>query len=680
MNIKKWEVNKVNRERAAYIMKKYGVASLPAVLLEGKNFEDDSEILEFLSEAPNFSDPFLIKDMEKAVDRIDRALNDSEKICVYGDYDADGVTSSAVLFSYLESVGADVFYYIPDRETEGYGLNVGAVEKLRSMDTDLIITVDNGISAYKEVELANSLGMDVIVTDHHAVPEKMPNAKAILNPHRSDDGSPYKEFSGVGVVFKLIMALEKDGLSVEELLDLYSDLCALGTIADVVSLTGENRMLVREGLKRLNNDTRPGLAALREKLGLSEKYISSTSVAFNIAPKINACGRLGSANRAVELFLTEDFSHARIRADELMEENDARKELETEILSQAVKRIESDPDIKNRRILIVDGKDWHPGVIGIAAARLKDLYGKPAVVISCSNGVGKGSGRSIEGYALCDAIAYCKDLLTVFGGHPMAAGLSLPEFNIPEFREKMNEYAYMLEEKYFPTLRISCALNPAKLNIDMALSLPCLEPFGTDNPSPLFGLFDVELKRIVPLSGGKHIKIFVSKNSPEIPILFFGVTPEEFPYETGDMINAAVTLGVNEFNGNRELNLYGKDICFSKVDYERLLESKRVCDDYMAGVDLTDQMRSELAVTRDDFAVVYRFLKSHNGFEYLPDVLYYRLSDQNISLGKLMLVLEAMKQLGLVEINSTPVKMNIKMIENPPKVNILSAPILTKLV
>ena len=430
--MKKWVLSNVDKQRVLRISKKFGVPTVPSILLDAMNFESDEELVEFIDEGAELTNPFLITDMDIAVMRISDAIENNEKICVYGDYDADGVTSTALLYSYLSSIDADVMYYIPSRENEGYGMNKGAVDILKQHEIDLIVTVDNGISAYDEIEYANSLGIDVIVTDHHTPPEKMPNAVAIVNPHRKDDISPFKHFSGVGIAFKLVMALEDDNLDMEYLLDCYSDIVALGTIGDVVSLTGENRILVREGIKRINSNSRLGIAELRRAAGCDKKEISAGNIAFTLVPRINAGGRLGLCHKAVNLLITENQDEAREIAEELNEDNIERKEIEQEILRSVEKTLEEDDSIKYQKILVIAGEGWHQGVIGIAASRIKDKYGKPTIIITYDGESAKGSGRSIEGFAMCDGVAYCKDLLTVFGGHPMAAGLSMKTENIDE--------------------------------------------------------------------------------------------------------------------------------------------------------------------------------------------------------------------------------------------------------
>lgn len=676
--MKKWVVSPLNKENAKRISEQFGVSILPAMLIDIMGFRDDNEIEEFLSDDSDFSDPYLMMDMEKAVIRITRAINENERICVYGDYDADGVTSTALLYSYLLSVNADVMYYIPARENEGYGLNNKAIDTLKENYVDLIITVDNGVSACEQIEYANSLGIDTIVTDHHTPPEKLPDAVAVVDPHRDDDQSPFKYFSGVGIAFKLVMALEDDELNVDILLDRFSDIAAMGTIGDVVSLTGENRYLVKEGLKRINSNERLGIHELRKEAGAENKVQSAGGVAFTLVPRINAGGRLGLSQKSVDLLLSDNIEEASAIARELGEDNRNRQSLEQEILKSVEKTLEENDLIKYRKVIVVAGEGWHQGVIGIVAARIKDRYGKPTVIISYDGANAKGSGRSVEGFTLCDAVSYCKDLLTIFGGHPMAAGMSLPTSNIDAFREKLNEYADSLKNTFYPVLNISCKLNPAAINADMAESLSQLEPYGSGNPAPVFGIYNMTLTNIVPLSGGKHLRLVLKRSNSEISGLLFGVSLDDFPYVKGDVLNVAVTLDINVYNSVKSVSIIVKEISFADTYNEELMASNTLFEELMIGKALTDEMKNQLKVTRDDFVIVYRYLRNVGSFKFTADILHNRINNKNITLGKLMLIIESMRELGLISTHQTSQGLNISVVQNPSKVNIFSAPILIK--
>ena len=677
--MKKWVISNLDKDNAKRISSEFNIHILPAMLLDIKNFQSDEEIEEFLSDDFDFSDPYLMADIDKAVNRINQALYKGESICVYGDYDADGVTSTALLYSYLESVGANVMYYIPARDTEGYGLNISAVDKLKDCGVSLIITVDNGISAYEQVEYANELCVDVIVTDHHEPPEILPNAVAVVDPHRKDDMSPFKHFSGVGVAFKLVMALEDENLDIDDLLERFSDIAALGTIGDVVSLTGENRFLVKSGLRNINVFERTGILALKECAGNNNKELSAMNVAFTLVPRLNAVGRLGLSQKSVKLLLSDDKEEADEIAEELNEDNRIRQQLEREITKSIEETLNADESLRFRRVIVVAGEGWHQGVIGIAAARIKDKYGKPTVVITYDGENAKGSGRSIEGFPLCDAVAYCKDLLTVYGGHPMAAGMSLPSENIDAFREKLNEFAVNMGRVPLPTINIACKLNPAVINTEMVESLEILEPYGSGNPTPIFGLYNLQLNLIRSLSDGKHLQLVFKRGTTDVTALYFNMTTDEFPYVPGDVLNLAVTLDVNEYNRAKRVSIVIKDIAFAGQELERLMLSNTVYEDFRAGLTLTENMKKELSVTRDDCACVYRFLKLNYGFPFSKEALHYRLNNNNITMGKLMVILQAMQEHNLITMNCTQRMLNIEVVKNPPRVNILSAPVLKNL-
>lgn len=677
--MKKWVVAALNKENAVRISKQFNIHILPSMLLDVMNFDSDEEIEDFLSNDCDFSDPYLLTDMDKAAQRISEAVNSFESICVYGDYDADGVTSTALLYSYLCEAGANAVFYIPSRDTEGYGLNNAAIEKLKESGVSLLITVDNGISACEQVDFANALGIDVIITDHHTPPEILPNAKAVVNPHRKDDLSPFRDFSGVGVVFKLIMALEDETLDIDELADKYSDIAALGTIGDVVSLTGENRKLVKAGLYNINSYHNTGIQALRECSGNKNKEMSAMNVAFTLVPRLNAVGRLGLSEKSVQLLLSDNKAQADLIANELDEDNRSRQEIEQRILESIEDELRADESLKLRRVIVIAGEGWHQGVIGIAAARIKDRYGKPTVIITYDGDSAKGSARSIEGFSMCDAVAYCKDLLTVYGGHPMAAGMSLPRENIDAFREKINEFAYSLEYIPLPTVKIVCKLNPAVLSVEMVESLEILEPYGAGNPSPVFGLYNLTLSGIYPVSGGKHLRLVFKRGNCELSAMYFGITQEQFPYIPGDILNLAVTLSVNEYNCTKSVSVFVKEISFSNMDLEKHMYSNVMYEDLRMGRTADSTVKKELSVTREECASVYRFLKANGGFAYDKEILYRRLNNSSISMGKLMVILRAMQELKLITMNSTSNMLNIKIVNNPPKVNLLSAPILKDL-
>lgn len=646
MNLKKWVVSPLDKDRAAQIAERYSIPFFLAMLLEIRGFRTEEQIGEMLGVNAQLSDPFLMKDMDRAVERIRRAIDEFEKIAVYGDYDADGVTATAILFTYLEAVGADVLYYIPQREGEGYGMNPNAVEQLHSQGVKLIITVDNGISSLEEVELASSLGMDVVVTDHHRPQERLPAACAVVDAYRSDDESPFKDFSGAGVALKLLIALE-DG-NVQEVLSEYADLAALGTIGDVVPVVGENRLIVQAGLLSLGQYSRPGLTALLSRCS-SGGALSAGGLAFTLIPRLNATGRMGAPDRAVRLLCCEYEEEAESLAEEICGDNDRRRQVEAEISAEALEKIEKDPALLYSRVLVVSGHGWHHGVIGIVAARITERYGKPCIVISEDGEAAKGSGRSIEGFSLFEAISACSPLLERYGGHPMAAGITLRAENIDAFRQEINLYAEKhCPEMPAPQLHLDCRLNPASLSEEMPRALRRLEPFGTANAQPLFGLFGMELREIIPVGGGNHLRLVCQKHGAFLNCMRFGVKPGDFPFHVGDRLDLAVTLDLREYRGEDKLTVIVRDLRLSGIPEEENLRSYRIYEKFRRGDSLQPEERELLRPDRDDLAALYRLLASYRGAIFSPYAVLGALSGRDLRLGKLFLCLDMMEERGLI--------------------------------
>ena len=678
--MKKWINAKGDKSRANEIAEELGLSPLTALVLLLRGMEDEIEMEEFLSDEFDIADPFMIKDMDKAAQRILDAIENNEKICIYGDFDADGVTSTSMMYLYLKSLWADVMYYIPSRDKEGYGLNVGAVDKLHEQGVDLIITVDNGISAVKEIAHANSLGIDVVVTDHHEPPEVLPDAAAIVDPHRKDDESDFKFLCGAGVALKLIMALEGDALDMEDILDRYIGICAIGTVADVVSLTGENRMIVREGLRRINeNNDNIGIRVLRELSGVGDKDITSGEIGFVLGPRINAGGRVDIALKAVELLTTDDEEKARSLAKELCDYNARRKELEKEIVAAAKKTLDENEDIRSRKIIVVAGEGWHNGVIGLVASRIRDIYGKPTIVISYEADKARGSARSLEGFPMVTGVTYCQSLLTVFGGHPMAAGMSLPTENIDAFRDMINEYADTLEDEFFPTLEISAWLKPATLRPEHLDSLSALEPYGTENEKPVFAYGSVTITDVEPLKDGAFTKIHFKRDDHRDSAVCFSIARKDFPYRKGDLVNIAVDVKVNDFRGVRTVSSVVRDIKFTDYDNGLFLKSRRIYEEYLCGKPVDSEVKAELLPTREDFAAVYRYLRAEGGFGFSPEILLHRVGREGMTLGKLLVIIKALDQLSLVRAENSGDKLMIGIVEAPKKAELMSAPILARL-
>lgn len=679
MNIRKWEVKPLNKERAAAFAQTYNIPFFLAMLMNIRDLDDEAHLESILGGGAELSDPFLLKDMDRAAERINRAIDEMEKIAVYGDYDADGITSTAMVYSYLETRGADVIYYIPQREGEGYGMNIGAVEYLASQGVTLIITVDNGISSVQEVARAAELNIDVVITDHHRPQAVLPQAVAVVDAYRSDDESPYKDFSGAGIAFKLLMALEADTGAIDDLFETYSDLAAIGTIGDVVPLTGENRTLIIHGLRVLSESERPGVNALLQNSGYQEKKLTATNVAFTLVPRINATGRMGSPERAVRLLISEFEDEANELAEEICADNDERRRVEAQISEAAFEDIEA-RGLADDRIIVVDGENWHHGVIGIVASRITDRFGKPCIVISKTGNEAKGSGRSIEGFSLFEAICACEEQLVKFGGHPMAAGITLATDRIDEFRQRINRYA-MEKFPHMPVQKIEldCKLNPAALSVALADSLSQLEPFGNGNPQPIFGLYNMELNDIVPVGNGGHLRLMLEKNGAVITAMRFNTKAEDFPYRSGDRVDLAVQLESRQFRGQASLTVIVRDMKPTAFDTEVNLNSLASYESWQRGERLSDADKALLYPDRNCLAGIYRALRALNGKE--TDIIRFvsQLGAQ-VNMGRLYVALSVFEERGLVHSTVSGDRLRAELIETTGKTDITRSPVLTALV
>lgn len=676
--MKKWTVAQLNKDRAVAISTKHQLPMLISMLLDIRGIVSDDEINEFLYNDSVLKDPFEAKDMQKAVDRIKDAIENFERICVYGDFDADGVTSTALLYSYLDAVGANVMFYIPAREGEGYGMNIDAVNLLREQDVRLIVTVDNGIAAVEEIAYAKSLGIDTVVTDHHMPNTVLPDAVAIVDMHQEDCNSSFKELSGVGVALKLVMAIEGEYSDPEQVLENYSDLACLGTVGDIVPLVSDNRVIVKNGLKHIENSDRCGINALIEESGLSNRRISTGNVSFTLVPRINAGGRLGLSKKTVSMLLTDDEEIATDIALELCEDNTMRQQIEKEILDDIDERIQRDPTIVQNRIIVVCGENWHQGVIGIVASRLKEVYGKPSIVISIDDDCCRASGRSVKGFSICDAVFACSHLLTQFGGHPMAVGFGIEKENIDAFIVAINDYAKTIPMPV-PVLELDCKLNPAQLSVSLVDQLQMLEPFGAGNPTPLFGLYNMTITDMHEVGGGKHLKLTLTRGDSSVVAMRFSMSKETCPYELYDTVDCAVSLDKNTYNNIESLSVIIKDMRFSGVDEDALLSSKESFEAFCRGDDISAFDAQHLLPTREDFALVYRFLRAHDGYTHSVDDLLFRLKSDTLSYGRLRVILECMNELSLIEIYEGMYNTAITLCEVEGKVNLENSLIISKL-
>lgn len=556
---KKVEYIIADEELVKKISEKFGVSELVATIIANRGIVNDDDIEIFLNPTRNnFYDPFDLPDMKKAIERIEKAIENKEKTIIYGDYDVDGITSITVLKKFLEERGLETDYYIPNRLDEGYGLNNDAIEKFAKDNYTLMITVDCGISGNKEIDLANKLGIETIITDHHEPMSVLPNAYAIIDPKREDNKYPFRHLAGVGVVFKLIQAISIHmKLDAKEYLK-YLDIVCVGTISDIVPLFGENRVIAKLGMKLVEVTRNIGLKSLLKASGYKE--VTSTAISFGLAPRINACGRMGKAEEALKLFLTDDYDVARRITDELNRFNKERQEKEKVILEEALEKIEKE-HMNDNNALVVSGKDWHHGVIGIVASKITEMFYKPSILLSIEDGIAKGSGRSIEGFDLHNALCECDDLLQKYGGHEMAVGLSLPKENLEKFSERIKEISKNIDlEQLIPVIKIDKILTSKDLEIENIETLKMLEPFGEGNKNPLFVIKNAKITSIRALSEGKHLKVAVNVDGKNIDVIGFKMGELVDELLIGDKIDIAGTIDINYFNGARSIQVVLKNV------------------------------------------------------------------------------------------------------------------------
>lgn len=559
-----WNISGYDRETAVLHCHR-GINPLVAVILASRGIANEEETASLLGE--NFSilgDPFAMQDMDAAVRRLKDAIKRNEHVAVYGDYDVDGMTSSSLLASYLRSRGLDCEIYIPDRMDEGYGVNTAALDALGKKGVTLVLTVDCGITAIEETKFARSLGMDLIITDHHECNEVLPDASAVIDPKRHDCKYPFKALAGVGVAFKLVCAMEGNE-HFDRLISRYGDLVALGTIADVMPVTGENRFLIRRGMAAMKQGIRPGLRMLMSEAGLDGKSFTSGAIGFSLAPRLNAAGRMGCASRSVELLLTDNESEAIKGASELCALNSERRLLENEIFDEALTMLKNNPPVGTP--IILANRNWHQGVMGIVASRLTDQFNLPAIVISIEDGVGRGSCRCLCGFNLYSALAYCSDFLDSFGGHELAAGLTIPEAKIELFKKRLTGYYQNCAKiPTTPSLNIDFeVIKPGLLTIHNVSALESLEPYGNGNPAPILCIKEAVLESVTSIGGGRHIKIIASKFGENFECVYFSKSAEDLDVRIGDLVDLAFGPRINIFRGKKSLQLFISDICFSAI-------------------------------------------------------------------------------------------------------------------
>lgn len=649
MLYRKWHSEQLNTNYIDSLQKDLKISSLLAKVLVSKGITTTQAAKSMFFDEAQLSDPYLIKDMDKAVDRIRLAIENGEKIVVYGDYDVDGVCATAILFTCLENLGANVFYKLPNREKDGYGLNSDILRSLKNKGVDLVVTVDNGIAAINEIEVANEIGLDVVVTDHHLPKGEIPNALAVVDPLRKDDTSPCKTLCGAGVAFKLACALEEADCG--EMLDFYGDLAAVGTVADLMLLEGENRTIVKGGIRLLNDGFRQGFNALIKVCGLEGKEITSENIAFAIAPRINAAGRMSDPTIALELLLCEDEQECINLAQMLENENQHRQDVQNKMAEDIAKDISNAPEMIKDRVIVVWSDNFHPGVVGIVASKLVERYAKPAIVLTKDTDGYKGSGRSVPCFNLHYALEQTKEFLTRFGGHQLAAGLSLDQENLENFKRAINEVALSSKglEKT-ESLEVDCCINVSEINVDSVSQINMLAPFGNGNQPPLFMTTDLQILNIYPISDGRHIRLKLKNKEGFLQGIFFNMPIWEFAYQPGDYIDIAFNLSIYESDMGPMVSMRIKEVRPSGLTDE-MVDSFDIYKLYKSHGEITKQEKEYLCPSREDVAQVYRYIASNkvSGYDLRP--LFVKFGA--INSGRIQIAVDMLLELGLIQINNS---------------------------
>lgn len=623
-----------------------GYPPLVAMILSARGVSDPRAAQEYLGFHAPLADPFLMTDMDLAVNRVGLALAKGEMIAVFGDYDVDGITATCLLTDFLRRMGGNCVSYIPGRLEEGYGLNPIAIRHLQEQGVRLIVTVDCGITAVAEAQLCAQLGMDLVITDHHACKAELPQAVAVVDPHRPGDKYPHGNLSGVGVAFKLAAAIWG---SQEKALAEYADFVCLGTVADVMPLQGENRIFVRQGLDSLRRTKRPGIAALMQEAGCQPDALNASSIGFMLAPRINAAGRMGKIQLAVELFLTQDKALAQNLAQQLCQLNTKRQAVESEIYQQVVSML---PQDEAPQAIVLADENWHQGVVGIVASRIAEEYCCPTVLICLDGDHGKASSRSFGGFNLFASLTALAPLLESYGGHELAAGFTISREQIPQFRQAFCRLAgeYCQDAAAQASLQVDCVVSPELLNLGNVDALQVLEPCGSGCPKPVLALENLTVERLYPVGNGRHMRLKLRKGRCTLNAIYFFAHADCADLTEGEAVDVAFTPQVNEFRGQRSVQLNVLDIrpaCSvpcpeDAADYRRL----------RAGL-LTSQAATQLLLDRRAQSVVWRYLASQDVIQDTPICLCRKIvrhSGMSLSVGQLLTLLDIFADVGLLEV------------------------------
>ncbi|MBM6887517.1 single-stranded-DNA-specific exonuclease RecJ [Pseudoflavonifractor phocaeensis] len=683
MKYKQWNRASCPLERRR-VLEEAGFTALAALALYARGLDTPEKAAAFLAaDRGQLQDPMEMRDMDRAAGRVAQALERGERIAVYGDYDVDGITSTCLLTDFLRREGGEVLPYIPDRLEEGYGLNREALDTLCQEGVRLVVTVDCGITAVEEADYARELGMDLVITDHHECKAQLPRAMAVVDPHRSDCPYPFKSLAGVGVALKLVLALGGPDRQ-RELLERYADLAAIGTVADVMNLTGENRTIVRLGLEVLRHTARPGLKALLRQAGMEERPLTSVAIGYTLAPRLNASGRMGRANLAAELLLTADPARGEELAVELCQLNRERQAIEAEIYDQCIPLVQALP--QNRRYaLVLAGEQWHQGVVGIVASRLADRYSCPTFMICLQDGKGKGSCRSFAGFNLFAALEHCTDLLESFGGHALAAGFTILEENIPAFAQAMNDYVCACTggKEMVAALDIDAEVEDLDLlTLEEVEGLDLLEPCGAGNPKPVFSLSGCMVTALSEVGGGRHLKLKLSAGGRSLDAIFFSTTAAEAGVAVGERVDAAFTPQVNEYRGWRSVQL---QLCDLRPALTRAQAERALYEKFRRGESLTPAEAAALLPSREEFVVLWRYLQGHAQPSPLEETAHRLARNIARSAGKretvmrTLVCLEVFDERGLIQLEHTTDHLHIALCQVEGKVDLEASWILRRL-
>ena len=693
-NIKNiWSIGEYDKNCVSNLMQELSLKEFLTKVLVAKGFDTPEKANEYLNSNINsLADPFLLKDMEKAVNKIKSSVSSKEKIMIYGDYDVDGITSVAALWRYLTFKGANVCYYIPERVNEGYGLNTAAIKKFAADGVKLIITVDSGITAHEEIAYAASLGIDVVITDHHECREELPEAVAVVNPHRQDSDYPFRELAGVGVVFRLICAYEGNR-NISTICSKYSDIVALGTVADVMPIVGENRIIVKHGLAALANTKNKGLCSLieqtfAERKSAQRKNITASSIGFGLAPRINAAGRIGDVNKALKLLITENKSEADEIATYLCAVNRERQLVENMIFEEAVKQIESNHDFDNDKVIVLVSEKWHLGVIGIVASKITERYKLPSILISIDGEIGKGSGRSVKGFNINEAISACKNLLIKYGGHELAAGLTIDKNNVDAFRKAINDYASQNFDfdSVCNYVNADFEIDVSDITVDNAKQLQSMEPFGLQNPIPMFFIKNAYIEELYSIGDGKHIKLTIEKNGHRATALYFGMPADKFGFSEGDTVDLMCNMDINDFRGTLSVQIIVKDVRMCSADCVEKANNIEVFRNILDNSEIV--VDDEHIPGMIDFRSAFLYLKTiMNDYDsaFVIDVWQasrnlsnsYNIRCSSLKLNIILEVFNEMKLINLVQTNAESATLSVMKTEE--KVNLESSSFLSRL-